>query len=140
MPSALYPYIVATDGNKPLLYVFDTHTHRLLKTLPLPGHRKASQITRFSEGGSLLVVIGDPEPVISLFDGKLNPLGQVAVGNKPVDGCFSPDNCTLLIANKDDGTLSVIDLATLKVIGTPSVGRGCEVLSYFVAAQVEPFY
>ena len=125
------PYLVATDGEQPRLYVLDTESHQLIDTLPLEGHQKASQITRFSEDGSLLVVIGDQEPVISLFDGELNPLGQVRVGNKPMDGCFSPDNRTLLIANEDDGTLSVIDIASLTVTATPSVGRGCEVLSYF---------
>lgn len=132
--SPVHRWLVATDGTRPLLHVVDTSTHRLVKTLPLPGHRKSSQITRFSEDGALLVVIGDQEPVISLFDSELNALGQVAVGNKPMDGCFSPDNRTLLIANEDDGTLSVIDIASLQVIATPSVGRGCEVLSYFALA------
>jgi len=129
--SPISAFIVATDGEKPGLHVLDSNKHRLVKTLPLPGHKKSSQLVRFSEDGSLLVVIGDEEPVISLFDGELNPLGQVKVGNKPMDGCFSPDNQTLLIANEDDGTLSVIDIATLNVIATPAVGRGCEVLSYF---------
>lgn len=129
--SPVLPYIVATDGDRPQLHVLDAQTHSLLQMLTLTGHQKASQLVRFSEDGSLLVVIGDQEPVISLFDGKLNPLGQVAVGHKPMDGCFSPDNRTLLIANEDDGTLSVIDIASLKVIATPSVGKGCEVLSYF---------
>ena len=125
------PYLVATDASQPLLHVIDTTNHQRLKSLPLTGHQQSAQIVRFSEDGALLVVIGDGEPVISLFDGELNPLGQVAVGNKPMDGCFSPDNRTLLIANEDDGTLSVIDIATLTVVATPTVGCGCEVLSYF---------
>lgn len=103
----------------------------MVNTLPLPGHQKASQIVRFSEHGELLVVIGGQEPVISLFDGALNPLGQVAVDNKPMDGCFSPESSRLLIANEDDGTLSVIDIASQKVVATPSVGKGGEVLNYF---------
>lgn len=135
--SPLYPYLVATDASRPLLYVLDAQSHRIRQHLPLTGHKKAAQITRFSEDGSLLVVIGDGEPVISLFDATLNPLGQVAVGHKPMDGCFSPDNSRLLIANEDDGTLSVIDLASLQVIATPSVGRGCEVLSYFSLNDVK---
>lgn len=129
--SPLYPYLVATDARRPLLYVVDAQSHRIRQHLPLNGHNKAAQITRFSEDGSLLVVIGDSEPVISLYDATLNPLGQIAVGHKPMDGCFNPDNSQLLIANEDDGTLSVIDLASRQVIATPSVGRGCEVLSYF---------
>lgn len=129
--SPIYPYLVATDASRPLLYIVDAQSHRIRQHLPLTGHKKAAQITRFSEDGSLLAVIGDHEPVVSLFDATLNPLGQVAVGNKPMDGCFSPDNRQLLVANEDDGTLSVIDLASMSVVATPSVGRGCEVLSYF---------
>jgi len=132
--SPKHPWLVATDGSQPLLHVIDAASHQRVKSLSLAGHQQPSQIVRFSEDGSLLVVIGDDEPVISLFDGELNPLGQVAVGNKPMDGCFSPDNRTLLIANEEDGTLSVIDIATLTVIATPTVGRGCEVLSYFEMA------
>ncbi|MEM6161564.1 WD40 repeat domain-containing protein [Erwinia sp. P6884] len=126
-----HPYIVATDSRQPLLYVLDAQSHQLRQTLSLPGHQKACQIVRYSDDGSLLVAVGNGEPVISLFDGDLKPLGEVKVGNKPMDGCFSPDNRTLLIANEDDGTLSVIDIASLRVVATPSVGRGCEVLSYF---------
>ncbi|WP_380180062.1 YncE family protein [Kalamiella sp. sgz302252] len=130
--SPFQPFVVVTDGEKPQIHILDGNTHRLTKTLPLAGHQRSAQLVRFSDDGSLLVVIGDEEPVISLFDGQLNPLGQVKVGNKPMDGCFSPDNKTLLIANEADGTLSVIDTAKLRVTATPSAGRGCEVLSYFV--------
>ena len=81
--------------------------------------------------GERLVAIGDHEAVITLFDDLLNPLGDIAVGEKPMDGCFSNDKRTLLIANEGEGSLSVIDLAQLRVIATPQVGTGCEVLSYF---------
>lgn len=129
--SPRHSYLVATAADKPALYVIDTDQHRLRDTLELKGHQKGSQIARFNSDGSLLVVIGDFEPIVSLFDGELTPLAQVGVGNKPMDGCFSPDNRTLLIANEEDGTLSVIDLQQFQVVATPRVGEGCEVLSYF---------
>lgn len=129
--SPRYPYLVATDAERPLLYILDADSHRIRHYLPIPGHQKAAQIVRFSEDGSLLAVIGDGEPIVTLFDEMLTPLKQITCGNKPMDGCFSPDNRSLLIANEDDGTLSVIEVATGKVIATPTVGRGCEVLSYF---------
>lgn len=75
--------------------------------------------------------MGDGEPVVTLLDGELTPLASFSVGNKPMDGGFSPDNALLLIANEDDGTLSAIDLHLLQVIATPRVGEGCEVLGYF---------
>ncbi|NIF22538.1 WD40 repeat domain-containing protein [Candidatus Pantoea multigeneris] len=129
--SPKHPYLVASAADKPLLYVVDRQSHRVRQRLALPGHQKPCQVVRFSPDGDLLVAVGDREPVISLFDDLLNPLGDIAVGEKPMDGCFSPDKKTLLIANEGDGTLSVIDLASRKVIATPNAGTGCEVLSYF---------
>nr|MBA2815871.1 40-residue YVTN family beta-propeller repeat-containing protein [Candidatus Pantoea persica] len=62
--------------------------------------------------------------MITLFDDLLDPPGDIAVGAKLMDGCFTPDNQQLLIANEGDGTLSVIDLAQRKVVATPRVGTG----------------
>lgn len=76
-------------------------------------------------------MIGDGEPMVTLLDGDLTALAGLNVGNKPMNGCFSPDNDFLLIASEDDGTLSVMDLNMLQVIATPRVGEGCEVLGYF---------
>lgn len=129
--SPRHPYLVATAADEPLLYVIDRQSHRVRQRLTLNGHTRPCQVVRFSANGERLVVIGDQEPVISLFDDLLNPLGEISVGNKPMDGCFSADNRTLLIANEGDGTLSVIDLLQQKVIATPRVGTGCEILSYF---------
>lgn len=129
--SPQYPYLVASDAQRPVLYEIDASSHHVRHTLPLTGHRKPAQVVRFSPDGSLLVAIGDQEPVVSLFDATLSLLATIPVGEKPMDGCFSPDNKTLLIANEGEGTLSVVDLQAKKVIATPRVGRGCEILSYF---------
>ncbi|MCG7389233.1 WD40 repeat domain-containing protein [Pantoea sp. ACRSB] len=129
--SPKHPYLVASAADATYLYVIDRQSHRVRQRLALPGHKKPCQVVRFSADGERLVAIGDEEPVITLFDDLLNPLGDITVGNKPMDGCFSPDNQQLLIANEGDGTLSVIDLATARVIATPRVGTGCEVLSFF---------
>lgn len=129
--SPKHPYLVASAADAPQLYVIDRQSHRIRQRLTLPGHQKPCQVVRFSPDGELLVAIGDGEPVITLFDDLLNPLRDIAVGKKPMDGCFSPDKKQLLIANEGDGTLSVIDLTRNRVIATPRVGLGCEVLSFF---------
>ncbi|OON42212.1 hypothetical protein BTJ39_01765 [Izhakiella australiensis] len=129
--SPQYPYLVASDATRPVIYEIDANSHRVRHTLPLDGHHRPAQVVRFSADGTLLAVIGDNEPLVSLFDALLTPLATIKVGERPMDGCFSPDNSRLLIANEGDGTLSVIELATRKVVATPRVGRGCEILSYF---------
>jgi len=129
--SPKHPYLVASAADAPLLYVIDRQSHRIRQRLTLPGHQQPCQVVRFSADGEQLVAIGDHEPLVTLFDDLLNPLGDIPVGNMPMDGCFTPDRQQLLIANQDDGTLSVIDLTQRKVIATPRVGTGCEVLGYF---------
>ncbi|WP_406707004.1 YncE family protein [Sodalis sp.] len=133
--SPRHPYVVATAADRPALYIVDSDSHQLRGTLALNDHHHNAQVVRFNHDGSLLAVVGDGEPVMTLLDGELTPLASLRVGNKPMDGCFSPDNALLLIANEDDGTLSAIDLHLLQVIATPRVGEGCEVLGYFPLAD-----
>lgn len=134
--SPKHPYLVASAADAPLLYLIDRQSHRIRQRITLPGHHQPCQVVRFSADGEQLVAIGDQEPLVTLFDDLLNPLGDISVGNMPMDGCFTPDRQQLLIANQDDGTLSVIDLAQRKVIATPRVGTGCEVLGYFPIGQI----
>ena len=133
--SPKHPYLVASAADAPLLYVVDRQSHRIRQRLMLPGHQQPCQVVRFSANGERLVAIGDGEAVVTLFDDLLNPLGDVRVGKQPMDGCFSDDNRSLLIANQGDGTLSLIDLVQMKVIAMPQAGTGCEVLSYFTLAD-----
>ncbi len=123
--------IILSNGDKPELIVIDSKTHNIKKLIPLRGHKNGAQIVRFSQDGKLLIAIGDQEPVATLFDENLNEIACFSVGNKPMDGCFSPDNQWLLIANEKDSTVSVINIAKRQVVSTPQVGVGCEVLSYY---------
>ncbi|MGD9426945.1 WD40 repeat domain-containing protein [Pantoea sp. NSTU24] len=134
--SPKHPYLVASAADAPLLYVIDRQSHRIRQRLTLPGHQQPCQVVRFSADGEQLVAIGNQEPLVTLFDDLLNPLGDIGTGRMPMDGCFTPDRQQLLIANQGDGTLSVIDLTQRKVIATPHVGTGCEVLGYFPRDQI----
>jgi len=129
--SPKHPYLVASAADAPLLYVVDRQSHRVRQRVMLTGHQQPCQVVRFSANGERLVAIGNGEPLVTIFDDLMNPLGDIPVGNKPMDGCFSDDNLTLLIANEGDGSLSVIDLQQMRAIATPQAGTGCEVLSYF---------
>ncbi|WAT01340.1 YncE family protein [Rouxiella chamberiensis] len=129
--SPLDSSIITSNADKPELVIIDSSTHKITRHIPLRGHKKGAQIVRFSQNGQLLIAIGDQEPVATLFDSELNEIACFSVGHKPMDGCFSPDNKRLLIANEKDGTVSIIDIDERRIIATPSVGVGCEVLSYF---------
>lgn len=129
--SAVHPMVVATSGDSRVLYVIDTTTRTLSRTLALPTHHKRGQVVRFSPDGSMLAVIGDFDPVVSIYDRDLNPLFTAELGDKPLDGCFSPGMDYLLVANENDATISVVDLKEQRTLGHVPVGQGCEILAYF---------
>ncbi|WP_213878967.1 WD40 repeat domain-containing protein [Pseudomonas sp. dw_358] len=129
--SPLQPWVLATDADRPLLYVVDTDQRSLLRTLELPGHQHPGQVVRFSPDGRLIAVIGDFEPIVSFFDENLQWLFNAQLGDKPLDGCFSPAQDYLLVANENDATVSVIDIIARKTLGHVPVGKGCEILAYF---------
>lgn len=129
--SPKHPYLVACAADAPQLYVVDRQSHRVRQRILLTGHQQPCHQVRFSANGDRLVAMGAGEPVVTLFDDLLNPLGDIEVANPPTEGCFSEDNRTLLIAHEEEGALSVIDLAEMKVIAVPQAGAGCDALSYF---------
>ena len=48
-----------------------------------------------------------------------------------MDMAFHPDGKTILIANQDAGSVSVVNLDTAEVLRTFSAGKGIETLSFF---------
>lgn len=124
-------FLVAVDAEAPQLLLVDVRTRALMRLVPLTGHKKGSQVARFSENGKHLVVIGDHEPVVTLLDPQAQQQHTIVVGNKSMDAAFSPDGNTLLVANEADGTISVIDLMQMAVVTTVAAGVGCETLAYY---------
>ena len=152
-------FVVAVDADAPQLFIIDVATKKLTRTITLDGHSKGSQVARFSTDGQHLLVIGDHEPLVTLFSARSDRRTdtrtlsesdahssarsvclfdhdtyeqlRIEVGNKPMDAAFSLDGETLVVANEDDATLSVIDLRSRCVINTVSAGKGCETLAYF---------
>lgn len=129
--SPLHPWVIASAADRPVIYAVDTEQHRLLRTVELPGHRRQGQVVRFSPDGRLLAVLGDFEPLVSFYDENLKWLFNAELGDKPLDGCFSPAQDYLLVANENDATVSVIDILNRKTLGHVPVGQGCEILAYF---------
>lgn len=129
--SPLHPWIIASAADRPVIYVVDTEQGSLLRTIELPGHQRPGQVVRFSPDGRLMAVIGDFEPVVSFFDENLQWLFNAELGDKPLDGCFSPAQDYLLVANENDATVSVVDILNQKTLAHVPVGQGCEILAYF---------
>ena len=82
---------------------------------------------------------GNLVDVFSLSSG--NYLAPVAVGNAPLGIALTPDGSRLAVVNAGDGTVSVIDLDTAKVVATYPVltasdtGTGCQGQAWQIAAE-----
>ena len=123
--------LVFTDATDPTLLVVDTETDKIVRNIRLHGLNKPAQIARFSPDGRFLVVTSHEEPLGVVFDQGLEAQRLVHLGEGPMDMGFHADGRTVLIANHDAGTLSVVDLELGACVRTVPAGEGVEILSFY---------
>ncbi|HTL09477.1 MAG TPA: beta-propeller fold lactonase family protein [Chitinophagaceae bacterium] len=107
-------YVVTKENNS--LYIVDLRTKKITKQLPIGG-----------EGYTCLLSPNKKELYIScwgcdmvkIFDTKtLSFTGEIKVGDNPNDLCLNKKGRLLYVANANDNSVSVIDLAKKQVIET----------------------
>jgi YVTN family beta-propeller protein len=123
--------IVLVDAKQPQVLVVDTATDEVVGNVILKGHEKAAQIARYSPDGKYLVVTSFDAPLATIFDAKLQTQKLLQLGIGPMNMAFHPDGRTVLIANHNAGSLSVVDLERAEVLRTVPAGVGVEVLSFY---------
>jgi YVTN family beta-propeller protein len=123
--------IVLVDAKLPQILVVDTATDEVVGNVTLKGHDKAAQIARYSPDGKYLVVTSFDAPLATIFDAKLKTQKLLQLGVGPMNMAFHPDGRTVLIANHNAGSLSVVDLEHAEVLRTVPAGVGVEVLSFY---------
>jgi DNA-binding beta-propeller fold protein YncE len=123
--------VVLVDAMKPRILVVDTATDEVTGTIGLEGHTKAAQIARYSPAGGYLVVTSFDEPLATIFNADLSSQHVVQLGKGPMNMAFHQDGRTVLIANQNDGTISVVDLECAEVSRSLRAGEGVETLSFF---------
>jgi DNA-binding beta-propeller fold protein YncE len=123
--------IVLVDAKLPQIMIVDTASDEVIWTIRLEGHEKAAQIARYSPDGKYLIVTSYDAPLATIFDAKLETQKLLQLGRGPMNMAFHPDERTLLIANHDAGSLSVVDLEQGEVLRTVPAGVGVETLSFY---------
>lgn len=123
--------LVLVDATRPRLYVLDTRNDRIARELELQGYSQPGQIARYSPDGKYLVVTSHDEPIATVFSADFESQRHVELDNGPMDMAFHDDGCTVLIANHDAGTLSVVDLASGQTLRTFQCGTCIETLAFF---------
>ena len=123
--------VLAVEGEEPKLCVIKTAEDILHSTFQLQHHRKAAQIVRYSPDGHFIIVTSHDEAVGTILGGDLSCQRKIRLEKRPMDMAFHPDGKTVLIANQDAGSVSVVNLDAAEVVKTFSVGKGIETLSFF---------
>jgi YVTN family beta-propeller protein len=125
--------VLAVDYKDPKFVVIDTKTDQVIDTVAVEKNARGPFRVKYSPDGSKLVTCDDQEGLANIISTKdLHGAQQVlTVGKTPFGIAFSADSKTALVSNHGDGTISVIDLASSKVINTFKAGTGIETLSYY---------
>lgn len=127
----LHPWIVASDAQRPVIYVMDTVQRRLLRTLELPGRQRPEQVVRFSPTAACWRCSGISSRWSASSDQNLQWLFDAELGDKPLDGCFTTGMEYMLVANENDATVSVVDIQHQRTLAHVPVGKSCEILAYY---------
>jgi DNA-binding beta-propeller fold protein YncE len=125
--------VLVADHREPLILVVDTATDTIVDKIAMKDNTKGMYKVRYTPNGSKVLAMNSSEGLINIFSAS-NLHGDqyvLKVGKAPMGFAFTPDSKTALIANHGDGTVSVIDLPSSKVVSSFVGGTGIETLSYY---------
>ncbi len=125
--------VLVADHAEPVILVIDTASDTVVDKIAMKGNAKGMYKVRYTVDGSKVLAMNSTESLINIFSASNLHGGQqvLTVGKAPMGFAFSPDGKTALIANHGDGTVSVIDLQTSRVVSSFVGGTGVETLSYY---------
>ncbi len=110
--------------------VIDTTTNSLISTIPLGGG--AGNTVYDSGSGHIFVAVHEKNELVAI-----DPATAKIIGRYPVTGIESPHGIALdvparlaFVAGEENHKLAVVDLTTMKVLATHSVGKDPDVLAF----------
>lgn len=125
--------VLAIDLTQPRIAVIDTTNDKIAGHIAIEGAKRGLWRARYSPDGKRLLVSSSAENTVHVLDAA-NPGGTqhtIKTGRTPFGIAFTPDSRTALIGNHGDGSVDVLDLATLSLVRNFKAGTGIEALSFF---------
>jgi DNA-binding beta-propeller fold protein YncE len=121
--------LVAVSDEEPVLFLIDSTSFDLVRTVTLENVPKAAQVARYSPDGKVLLVTSLQSATATLVDPSFTQQTTLGVGKQPMDAAFHGDS--LFVACQGDGSVHVIDLTSRTVVRHFAAGTGCETLAFF---------
>ena len=114
-------YVTRPDG--PGLAVIDLAARKVASLVPLPGGPLGIGVNPVS--GAVYVADWYAKRVFVLVpkNGTLSLDGEIAVGASPSGIAVTPDGARLLVANREDDSVSIVDLGTRRETARVTVGH-----------------
>ena len=114
--------VVAVDDEEPALFLIDTKSEQVTRTVRLEGAPKPAQIARYSPDNSVIGVTSVQGDTVSLIDPSFREQTAIKVGHQPMDMAFRGDE--MFVACQGDGSVHVVEYRF-------QAGTGCESLGFF---------
>jgi YVTN family beta-propeller protein len=109
-------YLIASCEFSAQLIKVDVATRKVLGTLKLPNAKAMPQDTRLSPDGSVFFVADMMSHGVFVIDGnKFEKLGFIATGKGAHGIYFSRDSKWMYVSNRDEGSVSLVDVKTRTV-------------------------
>ena len=121
--------LVAVSDVEPVLFLIDTKSERVRKTVTLTDVPKAAQIARYSPDFSWLAVTSLISGTVSLISPDFKTQTAIKVGEQPMDMAFRGDE--LFVACQGDGSVHIVDIPARRWKASFQAGTGCESLAFF---------
>ena len=121
--------VVAVSDAEPALYLIDTASERVTRTVILKNVPKAAQIARYSPDWCILGVTSLNSDTVSLITPSFGEQTAIKVGSQPMDMAFRGDE--LFVACQGDGSVHVVDIPGRRWKSSFPAGTGCESVGFF---------
>ena len=135
-------YVVSKESNS--LYALDLKTRALRYQHPLGA--EAYTCTLSPDGKLLAITLWGAGQVLLWDPAAQQEMARITVGDNPNDLCFRADGRYLFVANADDNSVSVVELASKKTVETlvatlfPNAPTGSTTNSVALSADGETLY
>ncbi|MCE1190270.1 MAG: bifunctional YncE family protein/alkaline phosphatase family protein [Ignavibacteria bacterium] len=113
-------YVTARQSNE--LYELDLETKSVIKSIPLPEKPYTCLSSKYSD--KLYVSLWGGAAVVVVDRKTLRITSTISTGSHPTDMVESPDGNYLYVANANENSVSVIDLAQNRVVETLNASLG----------------
>ncbi|MBV8869008.1 MAG: YncE family protein [Acetobacteraceae bacterium] len=125
--------LYSADDQEPALLVVDTATDRVVDTVPLEGlpHTNASvdrekRVRVTPNGKYVLVADYASAGLVAAETADLRRQRLLLIQRGPMGMAFSPDGQTAWVCNHDAGSVTIVDLATMRALRDFRTGEGPE--------------